>query len=159
VVSDDSELRAQLIELLKGGHAHVTFEQAVDGFPRDRIGTRPASLPHSGWELLEHMRITQNDILRFSQSADYVSPKWPEGYWPPSPAPERPEQWDESVKSFRADRAAIQKMVLDRKQDLHKPFPWGDGQTLFREVLLVADHTSYHLGQMVFVRRALGAWP
>jgi uncharacterized damage-inducible protein DinB len=158
-VPDDSDLRAQLIEFLKGGHAHVTFEQAVDGFPRDRIGIRPASLPHSGWELLEHMRITQNDILRFSQSADYVSPKWPEGYWPPSPAPELPEQWDESVKSFRADRAAIEKMVLDRKQHLHKPFPWGDGQTLFREVLLVADHTSYHLGQMVFVRRALGAWP
>jgi hypothetical protein len=158
-VPDDSDLRAQLIEFLKGGHAHVTFEQAVDAFPRDLIGTRPASLPHSGWELLEHMRITQNDILRFSQSADYVSPKWPEGYWPSSPGPERPEQWDESVKSFRADRAALQKMVLDRTQDLHKPFPWGDGQTLFREVLLVADHTSYHLGQMILVRRALGAWP
>jgi hypothetical protein len=155
----DSDLRKHLIELLKGGHAHATFEQSVHGFPLDLIGKRPASLPHSAWELLEHIRITQNDILQFSQSANYVSPKWPEGYWPEGPAPERPGQWTESIKLFQQDRAAMEKMTLDPSRDLYKPFPWGDGQTLLRETLLVADHTSYHLGQLLLVRRALGAWP
>ena len=131
----------------------------MNGFPLDLIATRPAGLPHSAWELLEHLRITQNDILLFSIHAGYVSPSWPEGYWPGTAAPERVEQWDESVRLFRADRAAMEKLVLEEGRDLHAPFPWGDGQTLLREALLVADHTSYHLGQLLLVRRALGAWP
>lgn len=155
----DSELRKQLIALLQGGHAHATFDQAVHGFPLDLIVTRPAGLPHSAWELLEHLRITQNDILLFSIHAGYVSPSWPEGYWPGTAAPERVEQWDESVRLFRADRAAMEKLVREESRDLHAPFPWGDGQTLLREALLVAGHTSYHLGQLLLVRRALGAWP
>lgn len=155
----DSELRKQLIELLRGGHAHATFDQTVNGFPLDLIATRPAGLPHSAWEVLEHLRITQNDILLFSTCADYVSPQWPEGYWPAAKGPERVEQWDDSVRQFRADLAAMGKLVLEESRNLHAPFPWGDGQTLLREALLVAAHTSYHLGQLLLVRRALGAWP
>ena len=155
----DSDLRKHLIELLRGGHAHVTFDQTVDGFPLDLIAVRPPGMPHSPWELLEHLRITQLDILLFSTLAQYTSPQWPEGYWPPAPGPEHVSQWDDSVKHFRTDLAAMEKLVLDGARDLGEPFPWGNGQTLLREVLLVADHTSYHLGQLLLVRRALGAWP
>ncbi len=151
-------VRQQLVNFLRGGHAHVTFEDAVEGFPVDQAGVRPSGLPHSGWELLEHIRISQNDILRFSQSADYVSPKWPEGYWPSDAAPAGADEWERSVKSFYRDRDAFETLVLDPKQDLNKPFPWGDGQTLLREALLIVDHNAYHIGQLVLVRRALGAW-
>ncbi len=113
----DAELRKHLLELLRGGHAHATFEKSVEGLSPDLMGVRPAGLPHSAWELLEHIRITQNDILRFSQSADYVSPKWPEGYWPKSPAPAKPAQWQESVQLFLKDRAEMEKMTADPQQD------------------------------------------
>ena len=116
-------------------------------------------MPHSAWELLEHLRITQLDILLFSTLAHYTSPKWPEGYWPVEAGPERAEQWDDSVRHFLADRAGVEKLVLDEGRDLFEPFAWGDGQTLLREALLVADHSAYHLGQLLLVRRALGAWP
>ncbi len=158
-MAGDSDLRRRLVELLRGGHAHATFDQTVNGFPLDLIAVRPAGLPHSAWELLEHLRITQNDILLFSIREDYVSPAWPEGYWPGAAGPGRVAQWDESVGLFRADLAAMEKLVLDAGRDLTAPFPWGDGQSLLREALLVADHTSYHLGQLLLVRRALGAWP
>ena len=151
-------VRQQLVNFLRGGHAHVTFEDAVEGFPVSKAGVRPGALPHSGWELLEHIRISQNDILRFSQSADYVSPKWPEGYWPSEPAPAGAQQWERSVDSFYRDRAAFEAMIVDPRQDLNKPFPWGDGQTLLREALLIIDHNAYHIGQLVMLRRALGAW-
>ena len=155
---DDSALRQHLIDLLQGGHAHASFDAAVKGFPRDLIGKRPKGGPYSAWELLEHMRLAQEDILRFSQSADHCSPKWPEGYWPQSPAPERPAHWAASVKAFRRDLAEFAEMVKDPAKDLYQTFPWGDGQTLLREAMLIADHNSYHLGQLVLVRRLLGAW-
>ncbi len=155
---DDASLRSHLIELLEGGHAHAAFDQALRGFPVDRAGMRPKGSPHSAWELLEHMRLAQNDILRFSLSADYESPKWPEGYWPASPAPEDERAWGRSVRGFRKDLASFEELVRDPKRDLHAKFPWGDGQTLLREALLIADHNSYHLGQFVLVRRLLGAW-
>ncbi len=158
-MSADSALREQLIALLEGGHAHATFDQAVKGFPADRIGVRPEGAPHSAWELLEHMRIAQEDILRFSQSADWVSPKWPEGYWPPAPEPARPADWNHSVRAFRKDLAEFEEMLRDPARDLHRKFPWGEGQTLLREALLIADHNAYHLGQFVLVRRLLSAWP
>ena len=154
----EEALREQLIQLLQSGHAHATFDQAVKDFPADKIGLRPPGMPYSAWELLEHMRIAQNDILRFSQSADYVSPKWPEGYWPGSPAPKRKQQWAESIRAFREDRAAFEALLRDPAQDLYKRISWGDGQTLLREALLVADHNAYHLGQLIVVRRLLGAW-
>lgn len=154
-----AELREHLIQLLRGGHAHATFDDTVAHFPRDRMGVRPEGAPHSAWELLEHLRMAQNDMLRFSQSADYVSAKWPDEYWPSQPAPESHKQWDESVRAFRKDLKEFEGLVLDPKQDLFRPFPWGDGQTLLREALQLADHNSYHLGQLLLVRRLLGAWP
>jgi uncharacterized damage-inducible protein DinB len=154
----EEALREQLIQLLTAGHAHTTFDQAIKNFPHEKIGVRPPGAPHSAWELLEHMRIAQNDILRFSQSADYVSPKWPEGYWPDAPAPRRKAQWDESIRAFREDRAAFEALLRDPARDLYKRLPWGEGQTLLREALLIADHNAYHLGQLVLVRRLLGVW-
>ncbi|MBZ5619601.1 MAG: DinB family protein [Acidobacteriia bacterium] len=157
-MTSDSASREQLIQVLRGGHAHATFDDVIRDFPGDRIGVRPAGAPHSAWELLEHLRIAQNDILQFSRSAEHVSPKWPDGYWPKSPAPQRASQWDESVRAFHNDLSAFEALIQDPAQDLHRKFPWGDGQTLFREALLIADHNSYHLGQLVLVRRLVGAW-
>jgi hypothetical protein len=155
---NDASLREQLIELLRGGHAHAGFGDAIRGFPEEKAGVRPKGSPHSAWELLEHIRIAQNDILHFSQSADYVSPKWPEGYWPAGPAPEDDRQWGRAVRAFRKDLGEFEALVRDPARDLHARFPWGDGQTLLREALLIADHNSYHLGQLVLVRRLLGVW-
>jgi len=157
-MASDSALREQLTQLLRGGQAHATFDDVVREFPLDRIGVRPAGAPHSAWELLEHLRIAQNDILEFSLSAEHVSPKFPDGYWPKSPAPEKEGQWNSSIRDFHDDLARFEALVLDPAQDLHRKFPWGDGQTLFREALLIADHNSYHMGQLVLVRRLLDAW-
>jgi len=156
--SADAALREQLIELLHAGHAHATFDHAVRGFPVERAGTRPNGAPYSAWELLEHMRMAQVDILRFSQSAEHVSPKWPEGYWPAEPAPAKASAWAEAVRAFRHDLAEFEAMLRDPARDLYWKFPWGDGQTLLREALVLADHNAYHLGQLVMVRRLLGAW-
>ncbi len=156
--ASDSALREQLIALLHGGHAHVTFEKAVEGFPAERAGERPAGSPYSAWELLEHLRIAQNDILRFSQSADHVSPEWPKGYWPGGPAPADRGAWSKSVAAFLDDRAEFEALLHDPSRDLNTAFAWGDGQTLLREALVLADHNAYHIGQLILVRRMLGAW-
>jgi hypothetical protein len=154
----NDSLIAHLTELLNGGHAHASFDDTIKGIPADKRGVRPKGCPHSPWELLEHIRIAQNDILRFSSGPDYVSPKWPEGYWPASPAPGSESRWRASIKSFREDLAAFQQLLRERAGELDKPFPWGQGQTLLREALLIADHNSYHLGQLLLVRRLLGIW-
>ncbi len=146
-------LREHLVALLRGGLAHITFDEAVRGFPLDRVGVRPRGLPHSAWELLEHIRLAQVDILHFSQSADYVSPPFPEGYWPPSAAPERPSQWAASIRRYRKDLAEFEALILEPKHSLVRKFPWGTGQNLLREAHTIADHTSYHLGQLVLVRK------
>jgi DinB superfamily len=154
-------LRAHLLDLLQGGHAHVNFEDAVRDLPARLRGKVPRGLPYSAWQLVEHMRLTQEDILLFSRNYDgtYESPEWPEGYWPSAEAPLDDEDWDKSIAAFRADRAAFEALISDAKQDLFAAFPWGEGQTLLREALLIADHTSYHLGQLIAVRRLVGAWP
>jgi hypothetical protein len=154
----DTQLRDQLIAALRGGHAHATFAKAVKDMPADQMGVRPPGQPHSAWELLEHLRISQNDILEFSRSAEYKSPKWPEGYWPPSVSPKNTKKWAESVSAFEADLKAFIELVQDPAKDLFKPFSWGDGQTLLREALLIIDHNSYHIGALVLVRRTLGIW-
>lgn len=158
----DMSLRRHLVELLAGGGAHLSFDEAVAGLgPRDR-GRRPEALPHSPWEILEHLRLCQQDILEFSRDPAWVSPRFPEGYWPQgdrSPAPPDEAAWGRSVNGFRRDLEAMMSLVADPGCDLHEPFPWGDGQTLLREALLVADHNAYHLGELVAVRRLLGAWP
>jgi len=150
-------LRQHLVDLLRGGGAHVTFEDAVADLAPEARGRRPAGLPYSAWEQLEHMRLAQLDILEFSRSAQHQSPPWPEGYWPEGPAPPG-GAWEKSVEAFHRDNRAMQELVLDPQRDLLAPFPWGDGQTLLREALLVADHNAYHLGQLLVIRRLLGVW-
>src|SRR5262249_9158179 len=121
-------------------------------------GKKPAGFPHSAWMLLEHMRIAQWDILDFSRNAKYESLEWPEGYWPKSEAPPSDSAWEKSVRDFREDLKEMVELVSDPKTDLFAKIPWGDGQTILREALLIADHNAYHLGQLVDVRRLLGAW-
>jgi hypothetical protein len=154
----EDRLREHLLELLGGGHAHLNFDAAVAGLPPELRGTRPPRLPHTPWRLLEHMRIAQWDILRFCIDPHHVSPEFPEGYWPAGDAPPDPDAWDRSVAAFRADLKAMMDLVADPKTDLFAPLPHGQGQTVLREALLVADHNAYHLGQFVTVRRLLGAW-
>lgn len=155
---NDQALRDHLLYLLRGGGAHLNFEAAFAGLPVELRGAKPAGIPHSPWRLLEHMRIAQWDILEFSRNPRHVSPKFPEGYWPEGGAPPSPGDWDRSLAAFRGDLQAMCDLVAAPATDLFAPIPHGDGQTILREALLVADHNAYHLGQVVVVRRALGAW-
>ena len=157
-MSIDSPLRDQLVQLLRGGHAHATFDDAIHDLPLDRIGVRPVGSPYSAWELLEHMRIAQWDILEFSRDAKHVSPDWPAGYWSATQAPPNAKAWDKSLKSFAQDLEAMKKLVASNKTDLFAQIPHGTGQTILHEALLVADHNAYHLGQVLTVRRILGNW-
>ena len=157
-MTNDQFLRKHLVELLDGGHAYAPFDKIIAGFPAKLRGQKPSGLPHSAWMLLEHMRIAQCDILDFSRNSKYVAPQWPEGYWPENPSPSSTAAWDKSVKSFRDDREAMKTLVSDPKTDLFRKIPWGDGQTILREALLIADHNSHHLGQMIDLRRLLGIW-
>ena len=158
----DKSLRDHLLKLLQGRGAHADFAQAIADLPPEKQGEKPRGEKpadgHSPWQLLEHLRLAQWDILEFSRDPSHVSPAWPEGYWPQSEAPPDEAAWDASVESFRADLQAMQDLVADPASDLYTPFPHGDGQTLLREALLVADHNAYHIGQLVLVRRLLGAW-
>jgi hypothetical protein len=158
-VNHDQALREHLAAMLKGGNAHVQFMDAIDGFPEGKRGTFAEGLPHTGWQLLEHARIAQWDILQFSRNPKHVSPGFPEGYWPKTPVPADEAAWQKSVESFQQDLQEMIKLVKDPKIDLCKPIEHGDGQTILREALLVADHNAYHLGQLVDLRRALGSWP
>jgi hypothetical protein len=157
-VMNDNALREHLIEVLTGGHAHLDFEAAVANLPASLRGAKPPGLPHSPWRLLEHMRIAQWDILRFSVDPAHVSPQFPAGYWPEGDAPPDEAAWDRSINAFRADLKAMQDLVSDPKTDLFARIPHGQGQTILREALLTADHNAYHLGQLVTVLRLLGAW-
>jgi hypothetical protein len=151
-------LREQLVKLLEGRGAHADFDQAVANMPAPLRGVRPENSPHSAWELLEHLRIAQWDMLAFSRDPDHVSPDWPAGYWPKDPAPPKADSWDESVSSFRRDNEQMRRLVSDPSNDLFTPFAYGEGQNLLREALQLADHNAYHLGELVFLRRVLGAW-
>ena len=155
---NESVLREHLVNLLSGRGAHVEFDKAVAGLPVALRGKRPRGQSFTLWRLLEHMRIAQWDILEFSHDAKHVSPDWPEGYWPKGDAPPSGKAWNESVSTFRRDLAAMQALVSDPATDLYARIPHGDGQTVLREALLLADHNSYHLGQFVLLRRLLGAW-
>ena len=156
--NDDKALREHLVFLLDGGGAHAKFSDAVAGLPADLRGKKPDKLPHSAWMLLDHLRIAQWDILEFSRNPKHVSPEWPAGYWSKTAAPPNPRAWGESVRQFEKDLKAVQDLVADPKTDLFARIPWGDGQTILREVLLVADHNAYHVAQLIDVRRLLGAW-
>ncbi|MEA2339280.1 MAG: hypothetical protein QOE82_3287 [Thermoanaerobaculia bacterium] len=147
-------LRDHLLDLLHSGDAHQDFDSAVDAVPADLRGKRPAGAPHSPWELLEHMRIAQYDILEYSLHADFVSPEFPSGLWPPSPEPPNDSAWDESVAKFRADRARFAAIVKDESIDLFAKIPHGSA-TMLAQILMTADHNVYHLGQLVLARRML----
>jgi hypothetical protein len=149
-------LRQQLVRLLEGGQAHVTFDQVIKAMPPALRDRAPRGLPYSTWQLLQHMRLAQWDILEFSRNEDHVSPEWPGGYWPREQVTEA--AWRKTVQEFRRDLKQMQDLVSDPKTDLFAPIRWGDGQTVLREALLVADHNAYHLAEIVVVRRLLGAW-
>lgn len=157
-MKNDAALREQLSKLLDWQDAHAGFEKVVKDIPVKDRGRQPDGLPYSPWQLLEHLRITQNDILEFCRNPDYEEMKWPDDYWPASAAPPSEKAWDESVRTFKADRKALQQIATDPKVDLFARIPHGGGQTYLRELLLVADHTSHHLGQLIAVRRLLGDW-
>ena len=158
--SESQALRTQLIALLDGGQAHATFDDAVKSFPASLRGAVPNGLPYSAWQLLEHIRIAQHDILNFSAppTGGYHPMKWPDGYWPKEAAPPTPEAWDHSVAAVLHDREKFKALILRPGTNLAKPFLWGTGQNLLREALLIADHAAYHIGEMIVLRRILGAW-
>ena len=147
------ELREHLLELLKGKSAHIDLETVLREFPVDEINTKIENAPHTAWELLEHLRIAQWDIVEFSYNPNHVSPKWPEGYWHKPEA--APEDWQKSCEQILQDLQTMRDLVSDEKIDLLAKIPHGDGQTVFREAMLVADHNAYHLGQIVFIMRTL----
>ena len=155
---NEKSLREDLLSLLDGRNAHIDWKSSFKGIPAESRGARPDGLPYSLWELLEHMRIAQWDILEFSRDAKHVSPEWPAGYWPGAPKPASAAAWEKSLKSFERDLAAMKKLVANPKTDLFAKIPHGAGQTILREALLVADHNAYHLGQVLTVRRLLGIW-
>src|SRR4051812_5739487 len=155
--ANDKALRKHLLSLLNGGNAHLDFDSAIKNFPAALRGKRPKGSPHSPWEILEHMRLAQWDILEFTRDPKHVSPDFPDGYWPSTPEPPNNKAWNKSAGAFRADLKAISDLVANKSTDLFAPIPHGDGQTILREALLVADHNAYHLGQLVLLRRILGA--
>ena len=157
-MADSNALRKHLVYLLGGGGAHVDFDSVIDAWPVKLRGNRPQGLPHTAWQLLEHMRIAQWDILEFSRNPKHVSPEWPRGYWPATDAPPKPAEWNRSISTFQADLKAMISLVKSPRRDLFARIPHGEGQTILREALLVADHNAYHLGELVYLRRALGAW-
>jgi hypothetical protein len=154
----DQHLRQNLAYLISGGGAHAKFDDVIKNLPANLRGAKPEHFPHSAWMILEHLRIAQWDILEFSRNKKHVSPKWPECYWPQTEAPPDAKAWTKSIQQFRADQAAMIELVQNPKIDLYAKIPWGDGQTILREALLVADHNAYHMAQLVDVRRLLGAW-
>ncbi|HEU0299655.1 MAG TPA: DinB family protein [Longimicrobium sp.] len=154
----DDPLRTHLLRMLDWKDAHASFDDAVEGMPPELRGVRPEGLPYSAWELLEHIRRAQRDILEFCRDPAYTEPSWPEDYWPHSPTLPRSGAWNESIAGFRGDLAALKQLVADPALDLFAEVPHGTGQTYLREILLVADHNAYHVGEIVVVRKLLGAW-
>jgi hypothetical protein len=151
-------VREQVIKLLQGGQAHLTFDDVIKDFPAKLRGVKPEGAPHTAWQLMEHLRIAQWDILEFSRDPEHASPSWPEGYWPETEAPPSEAAWDRSVAAIRKDLSEMQKLVENPKTDLYAKIPHGSGQNVLREALLIADHNAYHVGQLLLVRQLLGAW-
>lgn len=155
---DEKALRAQLVKLLGSGEAHVTFERAVKGIPPALRGVVPIGDEHSAWQLVEHLRMAQADILEFCISKKYREKKWPDDYWPKQSAPRNAQAWRKAIEAIRRDRKKMQRLAANRNLDLLEAIPHGTGQTYLREILLVADHDAYHVGQIVALRRRLGIW-
>jgi hypothetical protein len=155
----DVALRELLSKQLAWEDAHASFDAAIAKIPVELRGKQPPGVPYSPWQILEHLRRTQHDILDFCRNADYQELEWPDDYWPPAPEPPESGAWDESIAQYREDRRALQDLAVDPGIDLYARIPHGSGQTYLREIVLAADHASYHVGQLVLVRRLLGIWP
>jgi len=154
----DAPIREQLIEFLQGGHAHASVFDAVKDFPSSHYASKPQGSPHNAWQLLEHMRFALHDLLDFCTNPKYVAPKWPEAYWPKSETPSGPSAWNDSIAALKHDLKAFELLLRDPEVDLNKKIPWGKSQTILREALLAIDHTSYHTGQLLMLRKQLGDW-
>jgi hypothetical protein len=159
MMNQDQALRDQLLKLLRGGQAHMTFDEAVADFPLDQINRRPLHVPYTPWHLLEHLRITQRDILDFMCDPHYREPNWPDDYWPPQDQDASLADWTTTIDTFRADLAALVAMVDEPATDLYALVPHGQGQTVLREILLVADHNAYHIGEFAILRQIMQTWP
>ena len=157
-MTSDTGIRQHIARMLEWEEAHVGFDRAVEGIPAAARGSKPEGLPYSPWQLLEHLRRTQHDILDFCRNPHYQELKWPDDYWPAGAGPASEAAWDDSIAQFRKDRTAIQQLAMDPDVELTAAIPHGTGQTYLRELLLVADHTAYHIGELVIVRRLLGIW-
>lgn len=158
-MSNDAAVRTQLVALLKGGNAHMAFDQAVADFPVDQINTQPSHVPYTPWHILEHMRIAQWDILAFIRDPNHRSPDWPVGYWPAVDAVADEHQWQETIDRFRADQQALVDLIEDPETDLYADLPHAPGYTILREILVVSDHNAYHIGEFAILRQVMGAWP
>jgi hypothetical protein len=156
--SKDESLRQHLLYLLRGGGAHAKIDEVVKDFPPKLRGKKVDGLPYTAWMLLEHMRIAQWDILDFSINPKYKAMEWPQDYWPKSETPSTPAVWNNSIKEFQKDLKSMEQLVANPQTDLYAKISWGEGQTVLREALLISDHNAYHLGQLVSLRRLLGAW-
>ena len=154
----DTIVREQLRALLEGGNAHMTFDEAIANFPREQMNTKPQNVPYTPWQLLEHIRMAQWDILEFIRNPQYISPPWPEGYWPAESVQADESAWEKTLASFRADQYRLLEMVADPKVNLYTPIPHGDGQTILQEILVVADHNAYHIGEFATYRQVMGTW-
>ena len=155
---NDQSLREHLLSLLNGGQAYAKCDDILADFPSELRGKRVKGMPHTAWMLLEHMRLAQWDILDFSINPKYKTLKFPDDYWPKTEGPPTAAAWNNSIKEFKKDLKAMQGLIANSKTDLYQKIPWGDGQTILREALLIADHNAYHLGQLVALRRLLGTW-
>ncbi len=151
----EKALREQLLHAMLGDESHIDFDSALSDLTAELGGVKPHSAPHTAWQLLEHMRIAQHDILEFSRNPNHKSPTWPEGYWPKTEAPPTQHAWEASVASFKKEAKEMDDLIMDATNDIFKPIEGGSGQTLLREALVLAAHNSYHLGQLVFLKKTL----
>lgn len=157
-MSTDKVVREQLLALLDGGNAHMTFEQAVEDFPSEHFNSRPINISYTPWHILEHLRIAQWDILEFIRNPDHVSPEWPAGYWPNSEETAGKDQWEETISSLLSDLHALRDIVADPATDLYAQIPHAPGYTIFREIMVVSDHNAYHIGEFAILRQVMGTW-
>ncbi len=155
----ENALRDQLIRLLRGGMAHMTFDEAVADFPLEHINRKPPNVPYTPWHLLEHLRLAQRDILEFITNPHYREPRWPEDYWPPRDKEADAAAWSGTIRAFQEDLQALQALATDPGIDLYAPIAWGEGQIILRELLLVADHNAYHIGEFAILRQVMQTWP
>jgi hypothetical protein len=157
-MKSDDVVREQLLALLQGEQAHMSFDQAISGFPLEHINTRPPNVTYTPWHLLEHMRIAQRDILEFIRNPDHVSPEWPNGYWPGGKHEVDENQWQETIEAFRSDLRSLEEIAKDPQTDLYADLPHATGYNILREILVAADHNAYHIGELGVLRQVMGAW-